>query len=80
MPGTGKEESMQLAETLRNAVMALGIKHIDSDIEEIVTISIGVATTEVNPGGNDILMIADRALYVAKQGGRNRVEFISGDE
>jgi diguanylate cyclase (GGDEF)-like protein len=41
--------------------------------ERIVTISIGIAAATVNMSGIDALMeAADKALYEAKTGGRNR--------
>ena len=78
LPGTGKTEARHLAEKLRIAVMEQKIKHIDSGVADVVTISVGVTTTG-KPFADDLLIIADRALYKAKQSGRNRVEFINGD-
>jgi diguanylate cyclase (GGDEF)-like protein len=63
------------AEHLRALVEALAIAHPGSPVASIVTVSIGVAfrTTDVLSTG-DLVAQADRALYQAKQRGRNRVE------
>jgi PleD family two-component response regulator len=39
----------------------------------LVTVSIGVAEARFGPEQEDVLISADRALYRAKQQGRNRV-------
>ena len=41
--------------------------------EGLVTVSIGVAEARSGPDQEDVLITADRALYRAKQQGRNRV-------
>ena len=41
--------------------------------EGLVTVSIGVAEARLGPDQEDVLITADRALYRAKQLGRNRV-------
>jgi two-component system cell cycle response regulator len=60
------------AERIRRAVQALSISVLDKRIP--VTVSIGVA--EFDPGDSAETMVdrADRAMYGAKTGGRNRVE------
>ena len=56
-------------------VANLGIEHISSDVAETVTLSMGVATlipsAEQSP--TDLVAMADRALYMAKEQGRNRL-------
>ena len=60
---------------LRATIEALAIPHGGNDPHGILTISVGVATYE--PGRDrstaTILELADRALYTAKQRGRNQV-------
>lgn len=73
---TGLEGARHVAETIRRNVMNLSIAHKGSDIEKIVTVSIGVASRV--PGRDfkkeEIILSADNALYMAKNKGRNRVE------
>jgi len=62
-------------ERLRAAVEALNIPHRDNQPPGILTISAGVAThtPHTNLDANSLIEHADRALYTAKQHGRNRV-------
>ena len=74
LPGTDLAGAAVLAEAMRSAVMALALHHLAEC--GVVTISIGAAA--LRPGGDDdtgaaLVYAADRALYEAKTGGRNRV-------
>jgi diguanylate cyclase (GGDEF)-like protein len=73
-PGTSLPAALALAEDLRSQVQALSIVHPLS-AAGVVTISIGVAAAHATSesGPLDLLNAADRALYRAKQSGRNRV-------
>ncbi len=78
---TGGEEFVMLFDTcpddrieeLRKAVAATPFKIDRASIP--ITVSVGVATCSVEDREfSDLLRRADRALYTAKSGGRNRVE------
>lgn len=75
LPATEVEGAARVAEQLRRRVMALAIPHPGSDIEPVVTVSCGVAASSPEMGGGveHLLHEADRSLYEAKNGGRNRV-------
>ena len=71
LPSTGAEGAVAAAEKIRAAIADLKIPGVDREI----TISIGVAVIPDHAGdGDGILREADRALYAAKERGRNRVE------
>ncbi len=68
-----EEKSMLAAERLRRALCDAPLK-LDAG-EQRVTISQGVAVLSAEDGSfSDLLRRADRALYVAKEAGRNRTE------
>ena len=76
LPGTEGPGAHLVAEALRAVVAELAIPHDRSSAADRVTLSLGVATRSPNLGdaAADLVEAADRALYRAKQGGRNRVE------
>ncbi len=79
LPGTGKEDAIRLAETLRQRVMKLAVPHRESGVSPVVTISLGVTTAFFPfPAPEEFIDRADQALYKAKADGRNRVSFRDG--
>jgi diguanylate cyclase (GGDEF)-like protein len=74
LPDTDCTTAMLIAERLREQVAELALFHPRSSVDNIVTVSVGVATTVSGQAltASDLIGAADRALYVAKKAGRNR--------
>lgn len=70
LPSTDIEGAMALAERVRAHVGRVRLP----DLELSVTVSLGVAQRMSEESLDQLLARADRALYRAKQSGRNRVE------
>jgi diguanylate cyclase (GGDEF)-like protein len=68
---TGLPGAVIVGEKVRAQVEALGQRL--GYPEGMVSVSIGVAESRLGPEQEDVLIMADRALYRAKQLGRNRV-------
>lgn len=75
LTGTAPQKAVAVGEMLRCRVEKLKIKHEKSSINKYVTVSIGVAVKVPlrNETRNNIIEAADKALYQAKQEGRNRI-------
>ena len=75
LPETDTRGAALLAERLRSAVEAMGFEHPTSKAGRNVTVSIGVASfvPQGQQKSDELIAMADRALYRAKQAGRNRV-------
>lgn len=66
------EGGAALAEHLRSCIQALAIPH-PASLFEVVTVSAGVAYHCYGKDSNALILDADKALYVAKNKGRNSV-------
>jgi len=75
LPDTDREGAFVLAERIRKAVSEMDIPDKESNLPIKITVSIGVAVFDNMMGDRieDMLQRADKALYRAKNEGRNRV-------
>ncbi len=74
LPATDRDMALAIAERMRAAVA--GSSELHRLAQRGVTISIGVAETTTVLPVDPVMLAADRALYAAKAGGRNRCAFM----
>ena len=74
LPGLKREEAMALADKLRTLIAEHLFYNEDTKENCTITISIGVACfPDDSDNSADLIKSADKALYQAKQTGRNKV-------
>jgi two-component system cell cycle response regulator len=74
LPDTEGDNAMKAAERLCNKIGSIPMDVADApDGKLTVTVSIGLASTTMAMPGEELIKLADAALYRAKQGGRNQV-------
>jgi len=75
LPETNHEGALTVAKEVQKAIDRLSLPHPGSPIHNKITVSQGVATVwpTKKASENCLLLAADRALYVAKETGRNRI-------
>jgi diguanylate cyclase (GGDEF)-like protein len=82
LPHVDAAAARRYGEHLCGHVRRAGISHACSPQAAHVTVSLGVSTLVPEAGDNReaLLAQAERALHLAKTGGRDRSEFLSGDK
>ncbi|BAY77471.1 diguanylate cyclase [Nostoc linckia NIES-25] len=74
LPNTDLAGAVKVAENIQQAIYNRAIPHAQSDIKNIVTVSLGITcvipTCDIKP--DKLIASADKALYNAKQQGRDR--------
>ena len=80
LPNTTKEQALAMAEKIRRAIEAHSFPNAFGNAGKAgsVTISGGIASCDTDSSSNDVLASADKALYAAKEQGRNRVLAFKG--
>ena len=70
LPETSIEQAHVIAEKLRHTIDGKGFYYNGNKVP--ITVSIGIAEFAQDESGDKVFERADQALYVAKEGGRNR--------
>jgi len=75
LPDTSYQGCLSVAERMRGGIEGLDLNHSGSSCSSVVTMSFGVATSTPSevPDKTVLVSSADKALYEAKQQGRNKV-------
>ncbi|NVK25648.1 MAG: diguanylate cyclase [Gammaproteobacteria bacterium] len=73
LPSTDKEGAIKVAKRIKANIESLKLRHKKSKVSKYITVSIGIATFNENSIAtvDNILISTDRALYGAKESGRN---------
>jgi diguanylate cyclase (GGDEF)-like protein len=81
LPNTDQKGAIAVANRIRTMVSNLGIAHQNSDISDIVTVSLGVTSLLPNSDQKPSILIkqADLALYSAKHHGRDQAVVFTGE-
>jgi diguanylate cyclase (GGDEF)-like protein len=80
-PETDEQQACQLAETIRKEVAEYAFPHADQQPLGHVSLSVGVTTmSDGIDNAEQLLKLADKAVYRAKEAGRNRTVFCRSEQ
>lgn len=79
LPRTPAKQAQAVAERLRKAVEKCQISAEQGQALPSVTVSVGVSPLKENETIEEAIEVADQALYLAKDNGRNRIEMRPGE-
>jgi diguanylate cyclase (GGDEF)-like protein len=73
LPNTPPEGAVTVAQTIRTQIKSLEIEHVQSKIKSHITLSLGISCQIPNQQtrAERLITIADKALYMAKEKGRD---------
>lgn len=78
-----EKQAVQLSDKIRNNIEKLNIVHSSSDVSSHLTASLGLVSidfAELTADKDELYRLADSALYLAKENGRNQVFLHENDE
>ncbi len=75
LPGTNEQQALELANSIQHKMAEENIAHPASKVAKHISLSIGICcmTPDAESAPEELLLIADDALYQAKSNGRNQV-------
>ncbi|MGI0480189.1 diguanylate cyclase domain-containing protein [Geminocystis sp. CENA526] len=78
LPNTTLEVGLVIADLIQSTISSFEMPHATSKVSEYVTLSMGVSCLipDKNTTANDLVANADKALYEAKNQGRDRIIFL----
>lgn len=75
LPNSNTENAIEIAERMRKLIEGREIIYNDKTIKITASFGISVLKHRSNVSLDDLIFIADKKLYLAKNKGRNRIEF-----
>lgn len=76
LPYAGQQDSALLADRIRNLIAEYPFNGRNTQPDGLITVSLGVSCFPTPAGSREeLIVMADRALYEAKETGRNQVRF-----
>lgn len=76
LPNTDLPEAIAIGEKIRENLRNLGIAHINSQVSQYVTLSLGLTTSYNDLSiASQLIGLADQALYKAKNNGRDQLVY-----
>lgn len=82
LPNTDSAGAEAIAKSIQSGLAEKNISFEHSEVDSKVTISIGLVTVlpEIDTCPNDVIAMADKALYTSKHKGRNRITVYLPDQ
>ncbi len=75
LPETSEQQAQHVAKKIMDAISALTLPFESSPDSNVLTVSIGIATQKCSKtlSSSELITLADKGLYLAKNRGRNRI-------